>query len=92
MSTESHVVDARGLLCPLPIIELARAARCAAAGDVVVVWWTDPAAEHDIPACARMRGHQVLSTAPLASDDSSDAGTTADRGDVAHATAVRIAP
>lgn len=56
------VVDARGLRCPAPVIALARVAKGAPAGAVVVVWWTDPAARHDIPAWARMRGHEVLAT------------------------------
>lgn len=59
------VVDARGLRCPTPVIRLARAARDAAPGTVLAVWWTDPAARHDIPAWARMRGHDVLDTAVL---------------------------
>ena len=37
-------VDARGLRCPLPVIRLAAAARDAAAGTVVTVLATDPAA------------------------------------------------
>lgn len=59
------LVDARGLRCPAPVIELARATRAAPAGSLVAVWWTDPAARHDIPAWARMRGHEVLDTRPL---------------------------
>jgi tRNA 2-thiouridine synthesizing protein A len=51
------VVDARGLRCPLPVIRLAAAARDLPAGSVVVVLATDPAADHDVPAWARMRGH-----------------------------------
>lgn len=59
------VVDARGLRCPAPVIALARAAAGAPAGSVVAVWWTDPAARYDVPAWARMRGHEVLGTRPL---------------------------
>ncbi len=54
------MLDARALRCPLPIVELAKAARSLDPGSVVEVWWTDPAAEHDIPAWARMRGHTLL--------------------------------
>lgn len=53
------VVDARGLRCPAPVIALARAARDAAPGSTVVVLATDPAARHDVPAWARMRGHTM---------------------------------
>ena len=52
-------VDARGLKCPLPVIRLARWAHERPRGTVLLVWADDPAAEADIPAWARMRGHTV---------------------------------
>ena len=55
-----HELDARGLRCPLPVIRLAALARDLPAGDVVVLHATDPAVRHDVPAWARMRGHEVL--------------------------------
>lgn len=58
----SHVVDARGLRCPAPVIALARAARDAAPGTELTVLATDPAARHDVPAWARMRGHAMVSS------------------------------
>ena len=54
------LIDARGLLCPIPVIRLARAAVHAAPGTVITVWATDPAARLDVPAWARMRGHEVV--------------------------------
>ncbi|MBC7290857.1 MAG: sulfurtransferase TusA family protein, partial [Actinotalea sp.] len=60
------VVDAQGLACPLPVIRLAAAARDLPAGTLVTVLWTDPAAAHDIPTWARMRGHQVVPDEPAA--------------------------
>lgn len=59
------VVDARGLRCPLPVIRLARAAAGLVGGDLVTVWSTDPAAVHDVPAWARMRGHAVVRSTVL---------------------------
>ncbi|WP_372594619.1 sulfurtransferase TusA family protein [Actinotalea sp.] len=59
------ILDARGLRCPMPVIRLAALAREAAPGDEIEVRWTDPAAAHDIPAWARMRGHEVLGTHEL---------------------------
>jgi len=56
------IVDARGLRCPAPVIRLARAAKSAAPGERLTVWCTDPAAEHDVPAWARMRGHALVGT------------------------------
>jgi tRNA 2-thiouridine synthesizing protein A len=60
--TEPVVVDARGLRCPAPVIRLARAARDSASGTRLTVLATDPAAVHDVPAWARMRGHSVVSS------------------------------
>jgi tRNA 2-thiouridine synthesizing protein A len=54
------IVDARGLRCPLPIIRAAQAARDAAPGTVLEVISTDPAAEPDVAAWCRMRGHELL--------------------------------
>lgn len=55
-----HRLDARGRPCPHPVIEAARAAAEAPDGSVLEVLASDPAAEHDLPAWARMRGHQLL--------------------------------
>ena len=61
----NEVVDARGLLCPLPVIRLARAAAGVAPGTLLTIWCTDPAARLDVAAWARMRGHTVLRIADL---------------------------
>lgn len=53
-------VDARGVLCPVPIIRLARAARSLPPGTVVELLSDDPAAVHDVPAWCRLRGHTML--------------------------------
>lgn len=58
------VLDCRGRPCPVPVIELARAVAAAPPGTVVEVVSDDPAARHDIPAWARMRGVEYLGEAP----------------------------
>jgi cysteine desulfurase len=58
-------VDARGLRCPLPVIRLAQAAGGRAAGTVIALWATDPAARADVPAWCRMRGHDLLDVTEL---------------------------
>ncbi len=54
------VVDALGQRCPLPVIALARRIHEVAVGEVIAVLADDPAAEHDIPAWCRLRGHAFL--------------------------------
>ena len=63
------IIDARRLLCPLPVIELARAARSAPPGTTLTVLVTDPAARHDVPAWARLRGHDLLGVVQTPDED-----------------------
>jgi tRNA 2-thiouridine synthesizing protein A len=62
MSTESDdiVEDARGLLCPLPVIRLGERIRTVAPGGVVRLLADDPMAEEDVRLWARSHGHEVL--------------------------------
>ena len=55
-------VDARGLLCPLPILRLARAFRNAPPGTVATLLATDPVAVEDVNVFCREKGHALLST------------------------------
>lgn len=52
-------VDARRLLCPLPVIRTQDAVAALQAGDSLEVLCTDPGAIHDIPAWCRVHGHEV---------------------------------
>jgi tRNA 2-thiouridine synthesizing protein A len=54
-------VDARGLLCPLPVLRLARALRSAPPATVAILLATDPAAAEDVAIFCRERGHELLS-------------------------------
>lgn len=56
-------LDCTGLLCPLPVIKLAKTLPTVAIGDTVTVLADDPAAATDIPAWCRMRGQELVSTA-----------------------------
>ena len=58
-------VEARGVLCPVPIIRLARVAASLPPGSHIALLTDDPAAEHDVPAWCRLRGHALLSSEPL---------------------------
>jgi TusA-related sulfurtransferase len=53
-------VDCRGLPCPRPIIELAKAFTDVSVGEEVRVVADDPAAEVDVQAWCRMRGQEYV--------------------------------
>lgn len=57
-----NVLDARRLLCPLPVIRTQDAIKDLQVGDRLEVVCTDPGAIHDIPAWCRVNGHEVLET------------------------------
>jgi tRNA 2-thiouridine synthesizing protein A len=54
-------LDCRGMLCPLPVIMLAKQLADVAVGDTVTVLADDPAAAIDIPAWCRMRSQELVS-------------------------------
>lgn len=60
--SEPIVVDARRLLCPLPVIRTQQAIETLPAGTILTVYCTDPGALHDIPAWSRIHGHILLET------------------------------
>ena len=53
-------IDCRGLVCPAPVIELARRKDEVAVGDLLAVVATDAAARYDVPAWCRMTGQQYV--------------------------------
>lgn len=55
-------LDARRLLCPLPVIRVQDAVADLAAGDFLEVSCTDPGALNDIPAWCRINGHKIIAT------------------------------
>lgn len=57
-----YELDARRLLCPLPVIRTQQRISSLLAGDELAVICTDPGALHDIPAWCRVHGHQLLET------------------------------
>jgi len=57
-----HELDARRLLCPLPVIRTQNRVQALPPGDTLEVICTDPGALYDIPAWCRMYGHEVVAT------------------------------
>ncbi len=58
-----HEVDARRLMCPMPVIRIQDKVANLTAGETVEVVCTDRGALNDIPAWARINGHTIISTA-----------------------------
>ena len=58
-----HKLDARRLLCPLPVIrvqQLIEELGNSAQGDQIEVVCTDPGTLYDIPAWAKVHGHELI--------------------------------
>lgn len=57
-----HQLDVRKLLCPIPVIRTQNKVKQLEENDELEILATDPGVLHDIPAWARINGHQVLET------------------------------
>ena len=55
-----HELDARRLICPMPVIRAQDRIAELETGDTLMVTATDPGALHDIPAWWRIHGHEVI--------------------------------
>jgi tRNA 2-thiouridine synthesizing protein A len=62
-------LDCRGMLCPLPVIELGRHVTDVPVGGTIAVLATDVAARVDVPAWCRMRAQEYVG------EDAADDGT-----------------
>lgn len=58
-------LDARHLLCPLPVLRLRRALAALPPGARVALIATDPAAVLDVPHFCAQAGHALLDQTPL---------------------------
>lgn len=57
-----HTLNARNLLCPLPVIRVQDRIATLSPGDCLAVECTDPGALNDIPAWCKINGHEVEKT------------------------------
>ncbi len=57
-----EILDARRLLCPLPVIRTQDKVKKMLSGQQLEVICTDPGVMQDIPAWCRINGHQVIET------------------------------
>ena len=58
-------LDARHLLCPLPVLRLRKALAALPSGATVALVATDPAAVLDVPHFCAQGGHHLLASGPL---------------------------
>ncbi len=56
------VLDARGLLCPMPVIRAQDMVQGLEPGAMLETVGTDPGILNDIPAWCRVNGHRVMET------------------------------
>jgi tRNA 2-thiouridine synthesizing protein A len=56
------VVDARGLVCPLPVLRARKAIKSLALGEILEIHATDPASRLDVPHFCDATGNELLET------------------------------
>jgi tRNA 2-thiouridine synthesizing protein A len=54
------VVDAKGQVCPMPIVNLAKGFKDLSAGQILALLATDPGAKKDVAAWAEKTGNTLL--------------------------------
>ena len=63
MAEDSNIyvtLDARGLLCPLPVLKLRKKISETKGNQLIQLWADDPAAKIDVPHFCAETGHQLL--------------------------------
>ena len=58
----SQMLDAKGLLCPLPVLKARRALRQVPAGELLEVLATDPGAVEDFKSFCEVTGHELVAS------------------------------
>jgi len=56
------VLDAKGLVCPLPVLRARKAMKSLAQGDILEIHATDPASRLDVPHFCDATGNDLLET------------------------------
>jgi tRNA 2-thiouridine synthesizing protein A len=63
-----YELDARRLLCPIPVIKTQNKIKELRQGDQLRITATDPGVLHDIPSWCKVHGHTLLSTDQIERD------------------------
>ena len=61
-NTIEHLLDAKGLFCPEPVMLLHKKIREINAGETLVLVATDPSTTRDVPKFCHFLGHELLSS------------------------------
>ena len=56
----THELDARRMLCPMPVIRTQDKIKTLQPGSLLRVYCTDPGVKADIPTWCRINGHRVV--------------------------------
>ena len=56
----SHLLDVKGLACPLPVLKAKKKLKSLEPGDELEVLATDPSAVEDFRAFSELTGHELL--------------------------------
>lgn len=58
-------IDLKGLLCPMPVVKMAKAIKEIQPGEVLEAYATDPGVMADIPAWCRTTGNELVTIEKL---------------------------
>ena len=56
----AHLLDAKGLSCPLPVLRARKAMKQVGPGEILEVLATDPGAVEDFKAFCEVTGHELV--------------------------------
>jgi tRNA 2-thiouridine synthesizing protein A len=56
----TKTIDLKGLLCPMPIVKMAKAIKEIQPGEILEAFATDPGVMADIPAWCRTTGNELV--------------------------------
>jgi tRNA 2-thiouridine synthesizing protein A len=63
--TVQKTIDLKGLLCPIPVVKMAKAIKEVQVGEIIEAFATDPGVMADIPAWCRTTGNELVSMEKL---------------------------
>lgn len=56
----TNLLDAKGLICPMPVLKAKKALKKLSVGDILIVEATDPSARKDFPAFCETTGYDLI--------------------------------